>query len=256
MDRLESGTTGGVVVFDLARFIRRPIEGERLIAAAENGLLVLDSEGEYDLTSAAGRRHSGTNCRRRRTSGTGCAPASPGERSSRPRGASRTVQPRPFGFEPTAVTVRETRPRCCGSSPPDCWPGRVQDDMIVRPEPARRHDLVRQGVDSRRAAAGPRSGNATTARSYTTAPVVAQLPGEPILDETPTAASWPSTPPGGGAGRSGRLPLQRHRLLRAVRAHPVGSAPGQHEAVPGRRRYVASTGASPGRTTAGVGGSP
>src|SRR4051794_34484174 len=50
MDRLESGDTGGVIVFDLARFSRKPIDGERLITAAENGLIVLDSEGEYDLT--------------------------------------------------------------------------------------------------------------------------------------------------------------------------------------------------------------
>ncbi|MDG4792420.1 recombinase family protein [Micromonospora sp. WMMD1082] len=56
MERLESGATGGVVVFDLARFSRRPIEGERLISAAERGLLVLDSEGEYDLTSASGKK--------------------------------------------------------------------------------------------------------------------------------------------------------------------------------------------------------
>lgn len=56
MERLEAGTTGGVVVFDMARFSRRPIEGERLILAAERGLTVLDSEGEYDLTTANGRK--------------------------------------------------------------------------------------------------------------------------------------------------------------------------------------------------------
>lgn len=57
MERLETGATGGAVVFDLARFSRRPIEGERLIMAAENGLVVLDSEGEYDLTSASGKKN-------------------------------------------------------------------------------------------------------------------------------------------------------------------------------------------------------
>ncbi|MQA05005.1 MAG: hypothetical protein GEV07_20545 [Streptosporangiales bacterium] len=56
MERLESGATGGVVVFDLERLSRRPIEGERLIAAAERGLVVLDSEGEYDLTTANGKK--------------------------------------------------------------------------------------------------------------------------------------------------------------------------------------------------------
>ncbi|WP_143861303.1 recombinase family protein [Nocardia amikacinitolerans] len=56
MTRLESGETGGVVVFDIARFSRRPIEGERLILAVERGLVVLDSEGEYDLETANGRK--------------------------------------------------------------------------------------------------------------------------------------------------------------------------------------------------------
>jgi site-specific DNA recombinase len=56
MARLEAGATDGVIVFDLARFSRRPIEGERLITAAERGLIVLDSEGEYDLTGASGKK--------------------------------------------------------------------------------------------------------------------------------------------------------------------------------------------------------
>ncbi|MFF4600115.1 recombinase family protein [Amycolatopsis sp. NPDC001319] len=56
MQRLETGASDGVVVFDLARFSRRPIEGERLIDAAERGLLVLDSEGEFDLTTPTGKK--------------------------------------------------------------------------------------------------------------------------------------------------------------------------------------------------------
>jgi DNA invertase Pin-like site-specific DNA recombinase len=56
MQRLESGESDGVVVFDLARFSRRPIEGERLIEAAERGMVVADSEAEYDLTTGVGRK--------------------------------------------------------------------------------------------------------------------------------------------------------------------------------------------------------
>ena len=56
MERLEAGDAGGVIVFDLARFSRRPIEGERLIAVAERGLIVLDSESAYDLTTASGKK--------------------------------------------------------------------------------------------------------------------------------------------------------------------------------------------------------
>jgi DNA invertase Pin-like site-specific DNA recombinase len=57
MERLEKGASDGVVVFDLARFSRQLTEGERLVEAAERGLIVLDSEGEYDLTSASGKKH-------------------------------------------------------------------------------------------------------------------------------------------------------------------------------------------------------
>jgi hypothetical protein len=56
MDRLESGASGGVIVFDMERFSRKPKEGERLIDAAERGLVVLDSDGEFDLTTASGKK--------------------------------------------------------------------------------------------------------------------------------------------------------------------------------------------------------
>ena len=56
MTRLESGESGGVIVFDMERFSRRPIEGERLIAAAERGLVVLDSDAELDLTTSSGKK--------------------------------------------------------------------------------------------------------------------------------------------------------------------------------------------------------
>src|SRR5216683_2500675 len=56
MARLESGAAGGVIVFDLERFARRPADGERLITAAERGLVVLDSDAEFDLTTASGKK--------------------------------------------------------------------------------------------------------------------------------------------------------------------------------------------------------
>lgn len=107
MERLEAGETGGVIVFDLARFSRRPIEGERLIAAAERGLVVLDSEGEYDLTSASGKKafrdqmsaaayesdRLSTRIRR-------------GKKQKAAAGESNHTQ-RPFGFEPDGYTPRE-----------------------------------------------------------------------------------------------------------------------------------------------------
>ena len=56
MDRLERDVSGGVIVFDLERFSRQPKDGERLIELAANGLVVLDSESEYDLRTANGKK--------------------------------------------------------------------------------------------------------------------------------------------------------------------------------------------------------
>lgn len=56
MARLESGAAHGVWVYDLSRFTRKPIEGERLIEAARRGLLVLSADSSYDLTTADGRK--------------------------------------------------------------------------------------------------------------------------------------------------------------------------------------------------------
>jgi site-specific DNA recombinase len=56
MERLESGISGGFIVFDLERFTRQPKDGERMIDLAARGLLVLDSESEYDLTTPNGKK--------------------------------------------------------------------------------------------------------------------------------------------------------------------------------------------------------
>jgi site-specific DNA recombinase len=57
MRRLESGAADGVMVYDLSRFSRKIIEGERLVELAAKGLRVWSWSGEYDLTTADGRRH-------------------------------------------------------------------------------------------------------------------------------------------------------------------------------------------------------
>ncbi|MGI9002210.1 MAG: recombinase family protein [Pseudonocardia sp.] len=57
MVRLESGASDGVMVYDLTRFSRKIMEGERLVELAARGLRVWALAGEYDLTTADGRRH-------------------------------------------------------------------------------------------------------------------------------------------------------------------------------------------------------
>lgn len=57
MRRLESGESDGVMVYDLFRFSRKVMEGERLVELAARGVRVWALSGEYDLTTADGRRH-------------------------------------------------------------------------------------------------------------------------------------------------------------------------------------------------------
>lgn len=57
MARLEAGESDGFWVYDLTRFSRKPIEGERVIAMAERGLIILSNDGEYDLMTADGIKH-------------------------------------------------------------------------------------------------------------------------------------------------------------------------------------------------------
>jgi site-specific DNA recombinase len=56
MNRLESGASQGILVWDLARFSRKPPEGERLLARAEDGIVVASLSTTYNLRSAEGRK--------------------------------------------------------------------------------------------------------------------------------------------------------------------------------------------------------
>src|SRR6266705_5225459 len=107
MDRLESGISGGAIMFDLERLTRQPKDGERIIDQADRGLLILDSESEYDLTTPNGKKafrdainaaayysdRLSTRARR-------------GKRLKAMSGEPNTTT-RPFGFEDDFVTVRE-----------------------------------------------------------------------------------------------------------------------------------------------------
>lgn len=57
MRRLEAGESDGVWVYDLTRFSRKILEGERLVELAARGLRVWSQSGEYDLATADGRAH-------------------------------------------------------------------------------------------------------------------------------------------------------------------------------------------------------
>lgn len=107
MQRLESGESAGVIVFDMERFSRQPDDGSRLIKAAERGLLILDSDAEYDLMSPSGRKsfRDALNVAEyfsMRLS----ARVSRGKRLKAVKGEPNGSK-RPFGFEADRVTVRE-----------------------------------------------------------------------------------------------------------------------------------------------------
>jgi site-specific DNA recombinase len=129
MARLEDGESDGVVVYDLARFARRPADGERLIVAAERGLTILDHGSEYDLTSASGRKsfrdhmnaaayYSDTiseNARRGKA-----MKASSGLVDAR----------RSFGFEQDGVTVNESEAAIIRDHATRLLAGETQDALI------------------------------------------------------------------------------------------------------------------------------
>lgn len=108
MERLESGASDGVVVFDLARFSRRPSEGERLIEAAERGLLVADSEATYDLSTGAGRKaFRDAMAAAAYYSDEISARTKRGKQEKAMAGETNHSR-RPFGFEQDGLTVRES----------------------------------------------------------------------------------------------------------------------------------------------------
>ncbi len=181
MSRLEAGATGGVVVFDMARFSRRPIEGERLILAAERGLVVLDSEGEYDLTTANGRKtfrdqlnaaayesdRLSTRVKR-------------GKRVKATRGEPNHAR-RPFGFEPDGVTIRESECVVLREMAARVLAGENQD-RIAR-------DLNQRGVITSTGGDWSRESlkqlllrERNAGQVIHNGVVVGHLPGEPILD--------------------------------------------------------------------------
>lgn len=106
MERLSSGNADGVVVFDLERFSRQPIDGERLISMAGRGLVIIDADGMMDLSTASGKKafrdgmaaaaYYSDKLRDRTTRGKELR-----AREGKPNGSSR-----PFGFEADGVTVR------------------------------------------------------------------------------------------------------------------------------------------------------
>jgi site-specific DNA recombinase len=188
MDRLERGVPGGFIVFDLERFTRQPKDAERMIDMATRGLLVLDSESEYDLTSPNGKKsfrdainaaayysdRLSTRVRR-------------GKRLKAMAGET-NASTRPFGFEADLVTVREDEAAILRHLTVRFLDGETLDSLLA--------DLIARGIKT---AFGNQWTNVSLrkilvrqrncGRVIWTNPdtgveaVVGRLPGEPIIPE-------------------------------------------------------------------------
>jgi len=184
MARLESGASGGVVVFDLERFTRQPAEGERLIKAAERGLLVLDSDAEFDLTSASGKKSF-------RDAMAAAAYYSDRlsdrvKRGKRAKAMSGQVdaagwQDRPFGWEPDGITQRPAEAAILREAAARFLKGESQDSIV--------DDLNARGITTSQGKPWRRTGlrelllrERNRGNLVHCGVVVAQLPGEPVID--------------------------------------------------------------------------
>lgn len=233
MGRLESGESGGVIVFDMERFSRQPADGERLIKAAERGLVVLDSDAEFDLTAASGKKgfrdamtaaaYYSDRLHDRVTRGKRLK-ASAGEVDAR----------RSFGFEADGVTVREDEAAVIHECADRLLNGETQESVMA--------DLRARSVPTVRGAAW----QYTTFRQVMTRPRNAgyivhkgeivdgvRLPGQPILDE-PT---WLRIVALYASRRPGRPPSGRYLLTGIAVCGQCGAALSGRPANSARRRH-------------------
>ena len=131
MDRLERGVSGGMIVFDLERFTRQPRDGERMIEVAAAGLLVLDSESEYDLRTPNGKKafRDAVNAAAYYSDRLSTR-AARGKKlkamAGEPNGGHR-----PFGFEPDLITVREEEAAVLRELTARFLAGETQDALIA-----------------------------------------------------------------------------------------------------------------------------
>lgn len=183
MSRLESGEAGGVICYDLERFARQLADGERLVALADRGLLILDSEGSYDLRKPGDKK----NFRNAIVAAEYYSDLLQAKvrRGKRAKALSGQVDMRrSFGFEDDGITQIEAEADIIRDHAIRLLAGETQDSLI--------RELNETGVPSVR---GARWGY-TTYRQIMTRPrnigVIihngeevpgVRLPGEPILDQ-------------------------------------------------------------------------
>jgi len=188
MYRLERGVSGGVIVFDLERLSRQPKDGERMIELAASGLLVLDSESEYDLRTPNGKKafRDAINAAAYysdRLSTRSARGKKLKAMSGKPNGSAR-----PFGFEADLITVRVDEASILHDLTARFLAGQTQDALIAElnargittsygkpwTRAGLRQVLTRERNCGRIIYTDPKSGIPS---------VVGHMPGEPIVSE-------------------------------------------------------------------------
>ena len=155
MDRLGRGVSGGMIVFDLERFTRQPKDGERMIDLAASGLLVLDSESEYDLRTPNGKKafRDGINAAAYYSDRLSTR-SSRGRKLKAMAGKPNGSQ-RPFGFEADLVTIREDEAEVIRELTRRFLSGEPQNALVRDLNATRRADQPGQALDSAHSAATP-----------------------------------------------------------------------------------------------------
>ena len=188
MDRLERRISGGMIVFDLERFTRQPKDGERMIDLAATGLLVLDSESEYDLRTPNGKKAFRDAINAAAYYSDRLSTRSARGKKLRALGGEPNGGHRPFGFEPDLITVREDEAAVLRDLTARFLAGETQDALIA--------ELNTRGITTSVGKPWTRMGlrkvltrERNCGRIIYTDPtseitsVVARLPGEPIISE-------------------------------------------------------------------------
>jgi site-specific DNA recombinase len=188
MDRLESGVSGGFIVFDLERFTRQPKDGERMIGVAVRGLLVLDSESEYDLRTPNGKKAFRDAVNAAAYYSDRLSTRSARGKKLKAMAGEPNGSARPFGFEDDRVTQREDEAAILRELTARFLAGELQDALVadlnareiptVQGKPwtptALKTMLTRQRNCGRIIYTDPASGLTS---------VVGRLPGDPIVSE-------------------------------------------------------------------------
>jgi site-specific DNA recombinase len=180
MERLEAGEADGVVVFNLARFARQPKDGERLIEAAEDGLVILDTGSEYDLATASGKESFRLKMVAAAAYSDQISEASRNGKLEKAQRGEVDCR-RSFGFEPDGITVREEEAAIIRDHARRLLAGEAQDVLI--------RELNERGTGLRGARWGYTTYRQIMTRKRNTGLIVhngqavAHLPGPPILDQ-------------------------------------------------------------------------